>query len=360
MAITKLQIYQEASLLLGDVRIATLSDGIPLISSLDDEYDRAVQFVLRAAPWKHATKTSSITASGTAISGFTQVISKPSDWRRTLAVFVLSNSVKECPIDCREQDTKIYTRVTPVILRFISNDGATESTWPEQFGKAVAAYLAFRIADRDTGNPDKTKQMFSIWQQTFDNARMVDAIPENPWLQAQFDGSFYRTVRSLLEKGFWRFCMKTVSITAGVATPSSGYGYACAAPADFDRVFHLYRQISSGVGACFEQIDFRYEGGYFHTNYSPIILRYTSTDGENSTTWSDAFTAAVLARVQLEAGGGKSAAELQGLALAAEAALDRARIADDMTERPRVLQTGRLVRARLSGPGGWRSEQALW
>lgn len=357
---TKLSVYKEASLFLGDVRVASETDDIPLRYSFDDEYNNAVQYVLRAAPWRFATKTAALGASGSPIAGFSNSFAKPNDWRRSLAIFVHSGS-RECPIHCREQDTKVYANVAApnVVMRYISDDGKTESGWPEQFAKAVAAYLAFKTSERDTGNSEKTQAMWQLWQQNFAEAARLDAVPENPWLQYQLDGSFYTGVRRMLEAGFWRFAMKTAELSES-GTPSSGYAYAFPKPVDFDRTFHLYRQISSGVGAQFEQIDFRDEDGHLHANYDPIVLRYVSTDGEDATTWSDAFEEAVLAYLQFE--GAKrdpdmAGAQLQARAMAYERAFEKARTADDETERPRVLNTGRLVKARRGSFGHFHSEQ---
>lgn len=213
---TKLSVYREAARLLGDVRLAALTDDIPMRYAFDDAWDRTVEYVLRAAYWKFALKTATPDVSAVAaLPGFTYVWDLPCDWLRTHAHFVIETSTaRECPIDCRHQLEQIHTNVTPFYLRYISNDMADPELWPEHFANAVAARLAFETAERITGNPAKAEQMFQLWNEKFRAALAPDAIPEWPWLRFELDGSMYRGYRWLLDQANWRFAVKTVELKA--------------------------------------------------------------------------------------------------------------------------------------------------
>lgn len=349
----QLSIYREALAFLREARIATVSDDIASRYAIDDAYARAQDYLLRAAPWRFALKTATLSTGGTPISGYSISSVKPTDWLRTHAIFVLSGT-REIPIDCKDQDTHIYSNTTP-IMRYVRS-GLTVTDYPEQFCKALSAYLAFLLAGRITGSAADTNVMAQIWQGQFAAALATDAIPENPWLIYQLDGSFYAHSRNLINMGFWRFAMKTVKPgTANSTVP--GFKIAATKPADWARTF-TYGVLSGDI---IEPIDFHDEGGKIHSAYAGV-LRYVSTDGYNPTTWSDNFMNAVLACLQYEAAKSDpkaTGAGLQARALAYQKAFSEARKNDDISERPKVFSSGRITEARRNGPSSFASEQGL-
>jgi len=148
-------------------------------------------------------------------------------------------------------------------------------------------------------------------------------------------------------------------VVAGL-TPSIGYSYTFIKPVDFGRTFHMFRRL----GTTWYDIDFRDEGGRFHANYNPVVLRYVSTAGETSTTWSDGFERALLAYLEFEEAKripDMSGAQLQARSMAWTEAFQNARMKDDMQERPRLNESGRLVAARRGVARGFSTrEQGAW
>jgi hypothetical protein len=57
---TKLDLYQEAIRLFGDARLDSITDDTESRYALDDAWDGAVTFCLRAAPWRFAMKTKTL------------------------------------------------------------------------------------------------------------------------------------------------------------------------------------------------------------------------------------------------------------------------------------------------------------
>ena len=350
-----LSTYQEALRLLGEARLATATDDVESRYALDDAWDEAIVYVLRQAPWRFALKTESITGAASGlIPGYTYSFTKPSGWLRTHAIFVQSGA-REYPLDLKEQEAKWFANTSPLVVRYVSDAYDDPSTWTEHFAKALAAYLAFSICDKVTGDPQRTGQMFELWQSVLGEAIAHDAIPESPWLPYQLDGSFIPSVRFVLEQGLWRFAVKTVELSANASTPSSGYAYAFDRPVDWLRTVRLYK----ANGGASRDLDYREEGGDFHANQTPIVLRYLSkTLGDNPINWSDAFETAVLAYLGWRRALGNPnspGAVIEARRIAFDASLKNARIKDDMRERPKINTTGRFVRSRWSGPSN--SEQ---
>lgn len=362
---TQINVWREAARYLGDYRMATLEDDHPLRYAFDDAWDRVILYVLRQAYWKFALKTVELTdvSSVDPVIGYTQVFDLPCDWLRTHALFqVAPGSPLECPVDAKHQLEQIHLNTSPVYIRYISDDYADPDTWTEHFAFAVAVRLAMECAERITGNPGRAEQMQAKWAEAMQLAVVPDSLPENPWLRYQLDGSMLAGCRWLLDEAYWRFAVKTVSLT-GVTTASilsPGYDYAAEKPDDFGRLFHYY----SPVGKTWMDIDFRDEEGRLHSDYESTVLRYVSTDGEDSLIWSDGFRRALLAYLQFQEVKDNPqvpGAVLQARGLAWQEAFKNARLKDDLVERPRLNNTGLLVQSRSGyrmgrasrSAGGW-------
>lgn len=367
---TQIAVYREAARLIQDARLATLTDDIPSRYSFDDAWDHVVEFVLRSGYWKFALKTLTPDISTVPpLPGFSFAYDLPCDWLRNHALFTLpsvapmaSGAALECPFDARHQLEQIHCNIGvenlnepgPIYLRYISSDYADPDTWSENFAHAVAARLAFDCAKRITGNPEEMEQLEQKWQTAYQMAVAPDALVENDWLRFQFNGTFYRGLRWLLDEAEWRFCMKTIELvgnTIDSVPVSPNYTYAAAKPSDYGRVFQYY--FSFG-GSDTLDIDFRDEGGLLHSQYQNTVLRYVSTDGERSANWPDGFRRALMSYLQLEEAktDPKAAgAQLQARGLAWAEAFKNAKLKNDMGERPKYNDIGRLVRARRRGFG---------
>lgn len=344
---TELGVKNLALEYLGEPALSTTTDDVESRYLLDNTWLSAIAFVLRQAPWRFAMETSSITgATSNLIPGYDYSFDKPADWMRTHAIFILSDA-RECPLDVKEEAGRWHANISPIVVRFVSSEYDDPEDWTEHFAKALAAYLAFSICEGLTGDTDRTAAMSALFKDMLAAAMQHDAIPESPWLVHQHDGSFLSTVLSLMEEGMWRFAIRTVEVEDNGETPASGYGYAFTRPSDWIRTVWMNRTIGTFQR---DDIDFWEEDGLFHANYTPVVLRYLSKDlALDSRNWSVAFSEAVLARLNLRAGAGRSGAEMQALAVIADTALREARMRDDARERPRVDRISRLEAARFAG-----------
>jgi hypothetical protein len=302
MATTQLSLYQEAIRLFGDARLDVITDDAESRYALDDAWEGAVVFCLRAAAWRFATKNVALPdlTPGSAVPGFAFVYQHPADWLRTLALYVLGgpNRELEHPIDAREETGKIFTHIsTGVCTRYISSDFADPelagNPWPEHFAKAVAAYLAFQVADRLTNSAAAGVRMSELFGSLMAEAVAHDALPEDDWLRYQLDGSFQKALLYVLAQGYWRFALKTVDINTSSGTPDIGYPYSYPQPDDWLRSHALFVSLGDGRE---HPLDIREAHEQWSTAATHFAARYVSSDlGLDPINWPQPFLTAVLA-----------------------------------------------------------------
>jgi len=297
---TQLQVYREAARFVGDHTIDSLSEDFPLRYALDEAWVGGPTFVLRQAAWRFALVTETLTGSAAAPTpGFTRTFSRPSTWLRTHSIFSLSGS-RECPIDVREQNVSWISNSTTFTLRYVSDFYLDPTRWTEHFSKAVAAYMAFDVVDKISGDPARRSQMWELFQEFLRNAMEHDAVPEDPWLTHQFDGSFLASSKYILAQGTWGFAQKTATLTAS-GTAQAGLTRLYAKPADLHTLSAAF-VLDTGNRQC--PVDIREAPTTWSatTPSTSLVVRYVSTDGLDSTTWPEPFMRAVGAHLGINYG----------------------------------------------------------
>jgi hypothetical protein len=243
MPATKLSVYQEAARLLGDARLATITDDIEIRYAMDDAWPGAVAFVLRQAPWRFALKTAALVAGGTPVVGYTISYSQPADWLRTHTIFRSQAGGLECPFDLREHEGLIACNIAAgAIMRYVSTaylDPAF-APWPEHFTRVAAAYLAFSVAARITQSAAEETRLAQLFASLLPEAIAFDAVPENPWLRFQLDGRFQRGAQNVAQMAHWRYALKTIPLVATPDAPVPGYAYSSPVPSDWVCTQALY------------------------------------------------------------------------------------------------------------------------
>ena len=300
MAATQLSVFQMALRFLGDLRLATVADDVESQYALTDAWASAPEFVLRQAPWRFAAKQVTLTAGGSPLTGYTTSYAYPADWLRTHAIFLLNAQSRECPFDLREQGTISTNVSTAPLIRYISSSFADPSfaNWPEHFAECVAAYLAFLVAERVTGERSSSGRMSELFSSLLPQATAIDAMAEDPWLPHQRSGTFLRIARTMINEGMWRFAMKTVQLTAPAGAGDGGLANKFTIPSDWGQTRSLYQLASDGRRCPF---DVRETGGFWHTNATGFYAQYVSnTLGMDSTQWPDAYMNAALRRIEAD------------------------------------------------------------
>lgn len=101
------------------------------------------------------------------------------------------------------------------------------------------------------------------------------------------------TVAEMLEAGFWKFALRTVSITENTSvTPEFGYSSVFDKPNDWVRTYLVSQ--SEMLNPPLD--DWLEETQYFHANASPLYLRYlsnASTHGMDMEQWTSRFNIAL-------------------------------------------------------------------
>jgi hypothetical protein len=300
MAATKLRIYQDVARLLGDARFALISDDVETRYALDDAWDEAVAFVLRQAPWRHALKTAALAVGGTLIAGYAISYNFPGDWHRTHAVFI-AQAGRELPFDFRHQGTALSVNIaTAPTMRYVSTaflDPAF-ANWPEHFAQCVAAYLAFLVAERVTGDRGAPGKMSQLFASLLPEAVAIDAIDEDPWLPHQRDGSFLRVARTMVDQAPWRFALRTLLINSAPGAGAGGFVRSFQVPADWSQTRSLFVLTTAaaphGAG---ERRPFkvREHGALWYTDETTFYAEYVSvTLAMDATLWPDQYMRAVL------------------------------------------------------------------
>lgn len=350
-----------------------------LSHQLDGSFRRARDAVLMRGYWDWALKEVQHDASTQSLTktpeyGFPYIYDLPADWLRTHALFAPWDG-KQCPFNIRESANGWSTdaggtldgAASPVgvvpsfVARYISTDvldasggGVAGKEWPELVSLAILAWLDWHAAPAAEAKLRQAEYDRLLAEALAEHSRAPD-----DWLRFQLDGSYRVAVGVLLEKGRWRFAVRTVSLTESSealpsegsdGTPSNSYGYRFIHPTDLLKTIWIYYLRGSGLSASRIDIDYRDEGGAFHANYTPLTVRYVSRYGLDATRWPEHFRVAVLSWLEYEearrdpARTSIAAAKLQLY----EKALASAESTDDARDMPPVRNVGRIVSSRFA------------
>lgn len=160
---TKILLYNQAALHLGESRYSSLTEARESRYNLDTVYASVLQQMLEAGFWKFATRSVLITQDESIVPEFGYVMAhdKPDDWVKTYQVS--DNEFFRPPLeDWIEEANLLFANVTPIYLRYVSNSttgfGLDLSRWTARFERAVAFELAYRICPKTTGSTDSLKE----------------------------------------------------------------------------------------------------------------------------------------------------------------------------------------------------------
>jgi hypothetical protein len=196
---TKLALYNDALLALGQERLATTADAVSARYALDDAYDKALAWCLEQGYWNFAMRAVELTSTPSIdpAFGFTYAVTKPDDWVRSHSISA-SETFDPPLLQYNDENGLWYVNVDPLFVRYVSNDtdyGLDLSLWPETFANYVALRLAVKTCKRITGtNPDDA--MFKQEKRALADARSKDAMNEPPgfpprgtWVSSRRHGS---------------------------------------------------------------------------------------------------------------------------------------------------------------------------
>lgn len=205
MTTSRLSLYNGALRLLGERKLASLSENREPRRFLDDAWtDGAVDYCLQAGQWKFAMRAVRLDYSPSVDPGFgsTRAFDIPSDHVRLGGVF--SDETMTAPyLGYREEGGFWWGDLDTLYIRYVSNDsafGGDFSLWPQTFVKFVEAHIAAEVAMPLTQNRSKMDDMLALRDKRFlPDALSKDAMqdptrrpPAGSWVKSRFAGSSYR------------------------------------------------------------------------------------------------------------------------------------------------------------------------
>lgn len=346
---TKIEVYNEALRMVGDLRLASLTDDVEARYALDDAWNRSVLFVASQANWPHAYASLQVnTLTDTSSPGYTRSYTiNNANWLRTVSVSLDQHF--GVGAHYHEALGKIFvnTSQTNIFVRYIDKSYLGDSfiaTWPEMFCSAVSHRLAFEVCERLTQDPQKAQSIYQLfvevlnlaksqlaldtgsmmispaqWAAKAHNAtiaeiweealrlmgtgdpkmatiqRPVDAKPVHQILEMAWRG----VVTYCLSEGYWSFSTKTTLFNSS-AGAGIGYTHSFNKPADWLRT----ADVALGSDPDFRRtLDYRDALGRWNVNASSIYVRYISTDyapDSAATSWPDMFKRLLACRLAYE------------------------------------------------------------
>lgn len=198
---TQLGLYNEALRLIGERKLADLTENRPGRHDLDTVWDNGlIDFVLEQGQWNFAMRAVKISASTETVPSFglTNAYDKPSDHMRTTAVCE-DEYFKQPLLHYVEEVGFWFAEIDPIYVRYVSNAsdyGNDLTRWPESFTRYVGAYLAAEIAWTVTQDVEKKTISLQIRDERLKLARSRDAMadptafpPQGNWTASRQRGS---------------------------------------------------------------------------------------------------------------------------------------------------------------------------
>jgi hypothetical protein len=157
---SRLSLYNDALLLVGERSLDTLNDNVEPRRLLDQAWNSdAVNACLEEAQWQFAMRTVQIDYDPgiTPPFGYQYAFDKPTDWVLTSAVS--NDEFFTTPVTRYVDEAGFwYCDINPLYVRYVSNDssyGSDMSKWPRSFSDFVAAHLATKIVLKLTKDDGK-------------------------------------------------------------------------------------------------------------------------------------------------------------------------------------------------------------
>jgi hypothetical protein len=178
----RLSIYREAGRLLGDQRIASLSEDNPTRKAFDDAWAGTVDYLLARGLWNFAIRTVELSQDDDIepLFGYAYAYSKPTDWVRTASIADEGQFVTDLE-KYEDEQGYWYADCDPLYVRYVSDDndyGYNVGEWRAPFAKAVAARLAFDCGLPITGDKSNRNDMETLADKRLREAKTLDAADE--------------------------------------------------------------------------------------------------------------------------------------------------------------------------------------
>lgn len=163
MGTSKLALYNGALHLLGERKLASLSEAREPRRVLDDRYDMAVAEALEAGQWHFAMRSVRLDSAPDidVAFGWQFGFTKPTDWVRTAAISA-SETFEPPLIRFVDEGDTWLADTDPIYVKYVSSGlefGMDLARWPASFARYVEAQLALLVCERLTQNQSKEDRL---------------------------------------------------------------------------------------------------------------------------------------------------------------------------------------------------------
>lgn len=381
MAVTKLSLYNDALILLGQRVLLTDTEDRPSRHKLDALYDNgAVDYCFEIVKPKFAVKLSSLTGvAPTLTTAFTNEATLPSTFQALVGVFADATMDQQIKRYTHEED-KILSDFATIFVRFVQDFTTVGLTnMSHSFGRVVSAYLARELSI--SIDPDETENMDVQLEKRMEISAAIDSATEpmdrgladttltdayrkiyNDALMilglarivSNTDDSLRKNqldiardsevVEAMLEDMAWQFGLETKeSFFNPAIEPEFGQPRAHDKPADMHRLNGVwvdeYRQ--------YPLVNYIDEGAFLYTDYETIYIEFVSNDFlADPAQWPSYFKRLLAARLAIDAGPSIPGSNMDNAKWQYEDRRQEALSTDAMRSPPTHLVQGSWSRSR--------------
>jgi hypothetical protein len=179
---TKLQLYNNALLHLGELNLSSLTENREPRRVLDQIYDSGfINTLLEEGFWKFASKSVKMDYdhSVTPAFGFSRAFEKPSDFV-TMCKICTDEYYNFPLLRYSDEGNYIFSDLDEIYIQYVSNlFGSDLSTWPDSFSRYAELYLAVQACERITHSSERFKTVFALMKKAKFEAKNKDAM-KNP------------------------------------------------------------------------------------------------------------------------------------------------------------------------------------
>lgn len=180
---SKLALFNDALLILGERKIASLTEAREPRRALDDAYDGATAYCLEQGYWNWAMRAVQIdsSASVTPTFGYEYAFTKPDDFIRMYRQSAYA-TLDHPLMDVVDEPNYWYANCDPLYVKYVSSStayGMDLSLWPETFADYVSLRLALKTCKRITG-AFPNEDLIKAEKKARMDARAKDAMNEPP------------------------------------------------------------------------------------------------------------------------------------------------------------------------------------
>ena len=181
MTIDKLGVYNSALRIMGERKLASLTENRESRRVLDGVWDEdAVRYCLEQGQWQWASRSVKLEASESVSPdfGYTYAFEKPNDYIRT--VNICTDEYFSNPLNrFVDESGYIFADIDIIYLRYVSDDveyGRDFSLWTPSFQRYVSAYIAYEASLRLTNSHSIQDRLEQLVKRRLSDAQAKDGV----------------------------------------------------------------------------------------------------------------------------------------------------------------------------------------